>query len=98
MPHECVNIDEVRNEIDAVDYEILKLFGLRFKYVKEVVKYKEKTAESIVANDRREAVIAKRREWALENELDPDVIEKMYRELIQHFINEEMKIVKIEPK
>lgn len=96
-PNECNNIADVRSEIDAIDFEILKLFGLRFEYVKEVVKYKDKTADSIVAAERREAVIEQRRIWAKEHGLNPDIIEEMYRNLIKHFIAEEMKILKIEP-
>lgn len=96
QPSECTNITEVRDEIDSIDYEILKLLGLRFEYVKEVVKYKDKTANSIVAAERREAVIAQRRQWAIDHGLNPDIIEEMYRNLIQHFIAEEMKILKID--
>lgn len=96
-PHECQSIADVRNEIDTIDHEIVTLLGQRFKYVKEVVKYKEKTPESIIAADRREAVIKQRRIWADENGLNADMIEKLYRDLIQHFIDEEMKIVNIEP-
>jgi isochorismate pyruvate lyase len=28
--------------------------------------------------------------WAIEEGLSPDAIEKMYRDLVNHFINEEM--------
>jgi len=93
LPLECENIADIRKEIDAIDYSIMKLFGLRYKYVKHIVKFKEKTPESIAAVDRQKVVIEKRREWAIENELNPDVFEEMYRNLIKHFIDEEMKIV-----
>ena len=94
LPHECMNKAEIRNEIDAIDYEIIKLFGLRFQYVKEIVKFKEKTPESIVAAKRQQQVFEKRREWAVENGIEPDIIEEIYRKLIQYFINEELQIVK----
>jgi isochorismate pyruvate lyase len=93
QPDECQNISEIRDEIDRVDREILKLLGIRFRYVKQVVKYKEKTKDSIVASKRRETVITQRREWAVDNGLSPDAIEEMYRNLIQYFIDEEMKII-----
>jgi len=38
-----------------------------------------------------ELVLIQRREWASENDLHPDAIEKMYRDLVNHFIAEEMK-------
>lgn len=95
QPQFCENKTDIRNEIDAIDKEILKLLGLRFEYVKHIVKFKEKSADSIIASKRREEVISKRREWAVENGLNPDVIEKMFRNLIKYFIAEEMKIIKI---
>jgi hypothetical protein len=32
-------------------------------------------------------------EWAVENDLDPDIFEGIFRKLIEYFITEEMKIV-----
>ena len=95
QPQHCENISEVRNEIDTIDRDILTLLGTRFKYVKEIVRFKEKTKESIIASDRREQVINQRRQWAVENGIDPDVIETMYRNLITYFIAEEMKEINI---
>lgn len=91
-PEECTNIMEVRNEIDNIDKAIIELLGQRFEYVKEVVKYKDKSPESIIASDRRNAVIEGRRQLAVENGLDPDVIGDMYDRLIKYFISEELKI------
>lgn len=93
-PAECTSITEVRNEIDRIDRVIIELLSERFEYVKEVVKYKDNTPESIVATDRRTAVLQCRRRWAEELGLCPDVIEKIYADLIQYFIDEEMKIKK----
>jgi len=94
LPEECKSLEEVRDHIDAIDTEIMKLFGKRFLFVKEVVKYKNKDQESIIAADRRAAVLKRRREMAIENKLDPDVFEDIYSILIEHFIEEELKIVK----
>ena len=93
LPQECTNITEVRNEIDAIDAEIIKLLSTRFGYVREVVKYKEKTASGIEATSRRTAVIDTRRQWAEEAGLNPDVIENIYNTLIDYFIVEEKKIM-----
>ncbi|MBQ0023749.1 MAG: chorismate mutase [Prevotellaceae bacterium] len=93
LPHECTNITEVRNEIDNIDSEIIKLLSTRFGYVREVVKYKEKTDSGIEATDRRAAVIDSRRKWAEEEGINPDVIENIYNTLIDYFIIEEKKIM-----
>lgn len=93
LPQECTNITEVRTEIDNIDADIIKLLSARFEYVREVVKYKEKTASGIEASDRRAAVINSRRKWAEEAGLNPDVIESIYNTLIEYFIVEEKKIM-----
>lgn len=94
-PQECSNIAEVRNEIDNIDKVIISLLSQRFEYVKEVVKYKSKDSASIEASDRRKQMLAQRREWAEQNGLSADVIEKIYDTLVAYFIEEEKKIVKI---
>lgn len=93
LPHECTGITEVRNEIDSIDAEIIQLLSTRFGYVREVVKYKENTDSGIEASDRRAAVIASRRQWAEEVDINPDVIETIYNTLIDYFIVEEKKIM-----
>lgn len=93
LPEQCTNIDEVRQEIDNIDSEIINLLAARFGYVREVVKYKEHTPAGIEAADRRAAVINSRRQWAMEANLDPDVVEKIYNTLIDYFISEEKKMM-----
>lgn len=93
LPGECTNINEVRNEIDNVDFDLIKLLSNRFGYVREVVKYKENTNDGIEASDRRAAVIASRRKWAEEAGINPDVIENIYNTLIDYFITEEKKLI-----
>ncbi|MFC2136906.1 chorismate mutase [Bacteroidota bacterium] len=92
-PYECVNIEEIRDSIDMIDEEILKLLGERYKYVKEIIKYKEPTKDSIIAKKRYDEVIAKRRELAEKFNLSPDIIEKVYKILINYFIQEEISII-----
>lgn len=92
LPQECSNITEVRNEIDSIDADIIKLISTRFGYVREVVKYKENTHSGIEASDRRAAVIASRRQWAEDAGISADVIENVYNSLIDYFISEEKKI------
>ena len=95
---DCKNIEDIRRAIDELDEEIITLLGKRYQYVKEIVKFKEKNEESIVAKARREAVIRSRRKLAVENGLDPDVIEELYRNLINHFIAEDLKLIRDDDK
>ncbi len=55
---ECKNIDEVRENIDSIDREIVRLLSERSHYVKQAARFK-KTAEDVRAPKRVEEVIAK---------------------------------------
>jgi isochorismate pyruvate lyase len=50
--------------------------------------------DSIVAKDRYDEVLENRRKLAVENGLNPDLIENIYKNLIDHFINKEIEIAK----
>lgn len=88
-PQECMNMDDIRSEIDNMDRTIIEILGKRFKYVQAAAKFK--TSEtSVRAPERFKAMLAMRREWASSEGLSADAIEKMYRDLVNHFIKEEM--------
>jgi isochorismate pyruvate lyase len=89
-PAECSSIEEVRAAIDAIDDEVVKLLGKRAQYVKTITRFK-KTKEDVQAPERQAFVISQRRAWAAEVGLDPDVVEKIYRLLIDHFVAEELR-------
>jgi isochorismate pyruvate lyase len=94
-PDECKNLEELREHIDLIDQNIIKLLGKRFGYVKEVVKYKEPNKDSIIAAKRKNEVLQKRRDLAKKHGLNPDIIENIYKQLIEYFINEELKIINL---
>jgi isochorismate pyruvate lyase len=91
-PDKCMSIEEVRNEIDVIDKQIIDLIGERFLYVKEIVKYKS-NAVDVKAQKRYDEVLNKRKEWAAKKGLSPEVIEEIYKTLIQYFIDEQMKLL-----
>jgi isochorismate pyruvate lyase len=89
---ECTNIDAVREQIDLIDAEIISLFALRNKYVHEIVRYKS-DEESIIAINRKNEVIKQRGEWALQNGLNKQTFEDIYRILIDSNIQVEMELL-----
>jgi isochorismate pyruvate lyase len=90
QPKECNNIQDIRREIDRLDREIINLLGKRFEYVKAASKYKT-DRNSVKAPERFQAMLKERRAWAESAGLNPDVIEKMYQDLVNYFINEELQ-------
>ena len=87
---ECEDIYDIRAEIDRIDREVIALLAQRFAYVKAAAKFKT-SREGVKAPDRLEAMLRQRREWAESLGLNSDVIEKLYRDLVNHFTEEEMK-------
>ena len=87
---DCTSIEEVRHGIDTLDREIVRLIGTRSRYVKAAAKFKASEA-SVRAPERQKAMLEERRRWAGEEGLNPDAIEKMYRDLISYFIGRELK-------
>ncbi|SHF37260.1 isochorismate lyase [Pedobacter caeni] len=86
----CENMEEIRKEIDDLDRKVIRLIGQRFKYVQAAAKFK-KDENSVKAPERFKSMLEKRKEWAIEEGLSPDAIEKMYRDLVNYFISEELK-------
>ena len=97
LPHECHNIEEVRQEIDEIDQAIISLIGKRFSFIKEIIKYKT-NSDDVYAKNRYKDVISKRREIAASHYLNPDVIESMYRIMMDYFIKEQLELLKNKQK
>ncbi len=87
---ECRNLDEVRENIDRIDREIVKLISERSSYVRQAARFK-KTTDDVKAPNRVEQVIANKRAYAKEVGLDPDMIERIYGTIISCFIDQELK-------
>lgn len=85
----CATLEEVRSNIDRIDNEIIKLIAERSDYVKQASAFK-KSEDGVKAPNRVEAVINKVRSKAEEYGANPDMVEKLYREMISSFINMEM--------
>ncbi len=88
---DCKTIEEVRENINRIDREIVELISQRSEFVRQAAKFK-KTTEDVSATKRVEEVISKVRELAVENHLDPDIVEKIYRTMIACFIDYELKV------
>lgn len=89
-PEACSGMEDIRREIDHLDRAVISLLGKRFRYVLAASKFKASSV-AVRAPERFKAMLEKRREWASKEGLSPDAIEKMYEDLVNHFIDEEMK-------
>jgi isochorismate pyruvate lyase len=86
----CENLQEIREAIDHIDAQIIQLLGTRFEYVKAAAKFKTDEA-SVRSVERVQAMLKQRRIWAEAAELDPAMIENLYRSLINYFTQAELQ-------
>jgi isochorismate pyruvate lyase len=89
-PGQCANLGEIREEMDAIDRQIVALIARRVEYVRAAAQFKA-SAATVAAPERVAAVLQTRREWAEAAGLSGDVIEGIYRALVDYSISEEHK-------
>lgn len=88
-PNECSDMNDIRTEIDRIDQEIIELMGKRFKYVICAAKFKT-SEDAVRAPERFNALLRQQHVWVEKNGLNPEVIEKLYSDLVTYFMEEEM--------
>lgn len=82
---ECTSLDEVRSCIDDVDRRLVKLLAERRGYVLQASRFKKSDAD-VRAPARVEQVISKVRALASAEGVEPQVVEAIYRRMIEAFI------------
>ena len=87
--HQHCSLDDLRTSIDKIDAELVELIAKRSKFVSQAARFKQSTVD-VVASDRISSVISKVRTLAEESGLNPMVVEKVYKAMINAFINEEL--------
>lgn len=89
-PEQCTDLGEIREQMDAIDREMVTMLAQRVGYVRAAAKFKT-SANAVAAPDRVQAVLNTRREWAEQAGLDGAKIEAIYRDIVAYCISEEKK-------
>jgi isochorismate pyruvate lyase len=89
-PADCKSLEEIRAGMDALDRSIIRILVQRVAYVRAAAKFKT-SADAVAAPDRVQKVLDTRREWAIEADLDGDVVRALYRDIVAYCIGEEKK-------
>lgn len=84
------SIEEVRNRIDQIDTELVKMIAKRSECVKAAAAFKIDHS-AVRAPDRVQQVIDKVRKQATEAGVPAEIIEKVYRTMIGAFIDFELE-------
>ena len=89
-PEHCESLAQVREQIDRIDAQIVQLLAERGSYVLAAARFKANPAE-VRAPQRVEQVIARVRALAAAHGGMPDVVERIYRALIEAFTDAEQR-------
>lgn len=79
----------IRSAIDAVDGDVVRLLAVREALVRRAALLKS-DAEGVRAPARAEAVISRARLLAEQEGASPEVVERIYRAIVQSFIELEL--------
>ena len=91
-PKDCQTLAEVRSEIDRLDQSLINTISRRQEYVHAAAGFKRSDNE-VHAHERQRQLMAARRLWAETEGLDPDLIESLFRTMIDHFVAAELTIL-----
>lgn len=93
LPADCHNMTELRVEIDRLDGEIVALIARRVGYIDRAAELKPAEGLPARIEDRVEAVVANVRARAEAAGLDPDLVEGLWRPMIDWSIAREEKVL-----
>ena len=77
-----MSVEDLRDKISEADTQIIKLLGERMRIAKEMGKEKEKQGKQIEDLEREKRVIENVRRIAREENINPEDIERVYRQVV----------------
>ncbi|MDP3261475.1 MAG: chorismate mutase [Tabrizicola sp.] len=86
---DCTSMTEIRAEIDRLDEALVKLFAERAGYIDRAAEIKAEVDLPARIEARVEEVVANVRRHAVAEGLQPDLVEKLWRRLIDWSIARE---------
>lgn len=95
-PNDCKSMEELRHQIDELDIKIVELLAIRSQFIDRATDLKSINGMPARIPDRIESVVSNAREAAQELDLDSDLVEKIWRILIEWSIQREAEIIREE--
>lgn len=98
FPADCVDMNDIRTEIDRLDRDLIALFAERTAYIDRAAEIKSDAALPARITNRVEQVVQNVRAHAEAQGLPPDQFEKLWRDLIDWSIaREDAHLAKDQP-
>ena len=95
-PGDCNSMDELRYQIDKLDVKIIELLANRSEFIDRATELKKSNGMPARIPERIESVVSNARNAAEELDLDADLVEKIWRILIDWSIQREAEIIREE--
>ena len=95
-PGDCNSMDELRHQIDKLDVKIIELLANRSEFIDRATELKKSNGMPARIPERIESVVSNARNAAEELDLDADLVEKIWRILIDWSIQKEAEIIREE--
>ena len=95
-PADCNDMDELRRQIDKLDVKIIELLAHRSEFIDRATELKNSNGMPARIPERIEKVVSNARSAALELSMDSDLVEKIWRILIDWSIQREAKTIREE--
>ena len=92
-PPDCTSMADIRAEIDRVDEELVRLFALRAGYIDRAGVIKTQVHLPARIESRVEEVVQNVRRHAVTYGLPPELVEKLWRRLIDWSITREESVL-----
>ena len=93
---DCNSMDELRHQIDKLDVKIIELLANRSEFIDRATELKKSNGMPARIPERIESVVSNARNAAEELDLDADLVEKIWRILIDWSIQREAEIIREE--
>jgi chorismate mutase len=85
-PNNKIKLNLLRNELDKIDYQLLKVFKKRTEIVKKVLSLKTYKKE-IVDKKRISMILKKIRKESLKKKIDPKITKRIWKNMIWSYID-----------
>ena len=95
-PGDCNSMDELRHQIDKLDVKIIELLANRSEFIDRATELKKSNGMPARIPERIETVVSNARNAADDLDLDADLVEKIWRILINWSIQREAEIIREE--
>lgn len=85
----CNSLEEVRTEIDIIDYQLVELISQRSHLIRQAASFKD-SVEDVKAQDRIEFILQRVRHAAIKAGVNPNMISELFTIMINEMVETEI--------